>query len=306
MCGIVGVVRRHASRPAPDATDLVRALDRAAVDSRPSPLEERLDRLRRRPVEAVDTALARGARGACVARRSSIGAPDRRPGDSPVGPSRRVRARARRRRRRLARSGRARDGQRRPRPRQGRGVGGRARPAPDRPRGRGPRRTRPVGRRRSRRSRRCRSRCRPSTGSRCAAATPPGCTCSSGTTASISTSRRSRAWSTSAPPTRCSASGSVRVTDDGLAFVYKAAAEIGELGDNTARAARRDPRRRAAAPRPGGRRRRGDRARPHPLGERRHHLRGQRPPAQPRGAGRAGAGPTSWRRSTATSTTTPT
>ena len=30
-------------------------------------------------------------------------------------------------------------------------------------------------------------------------------------------------------------SGSVRVTDGHLAFVYKAAAEIGELGDNTAR-----------------------------------------------------------------------
>ena len=35
-------------------------------------------------------------------------------------------------------------------------------------------------------------------------------------------------------------------------FVYKAAAEIGELGDNTARPARRDPRRRPAAPGPGG------------------------------------------------------
>ena len=44
----------------------------------------------------------------------------------------------------------------------------------------------------------------------------------------------------------------MRVRRDGLlSFVYKAAAEIGELGDNTARAARGDRRRRAAAPRAG-------------------------------------------------------
>ena len=55
-------------------------------------------------------------------------------------------------------------------------------------------------------------------------------------------------------------------------------------------AARRHPRRRAAPPRArvavGPR----DRAGPHPLGQRRHHLRAQRPPGQPRGGGRvAGA-----------------
>ena len=58
-------------------------------------------------------------------------------------------------------------------------------------------------------------------------------------------------------PTRCSGSGAVRRTGGAPSFVYKAAAEIGELGDNTARAARRDPRRRAAAPRARRRRRRG-------------------------------------------------
>ena len=43
-------------------------------------------------------------------------------------------------------------------------------------------------------------------------------------------------------------------------------------------------RRRAAAPRAGAARRRGHGARPHPLGQRRHHPRGQRPPAQQRRA----------------------
>ena len=47
---------------------------------------------------------------------------------------------------------------------------------------------------------------------------------------------RGRCWP-SAPPTRCSARGAVRTPDGRLSFVYKAAAEIGELGDNTARAA---------------------------------------------------------------------
>ena len=60
-------------------------------------------------------------------------------------------------------------------------------------------------------------------------------------------------------------------------------------------AARRHARRRAAPPRArvavGPR----DGARPHPLGERRHHLRAQRPPGQPRGGGRIGRART-WRR----------
>ena len=92
-------------------------------------------------------------------------------------------------------------------------------------------------------------------------------------------------------------SGSVRVTPEGaLSFVYKAAAEIGELGDNTAalRAALRDDgllQLALAAPTA-----RVDGARPHPLGQRRHHLRGQRPPAQPRGGGRRRPARTSSRR----------
>ena len=80
--------------------------------------------------------------------------------------------------------------------------------------------------------------------------------------------------------------------DGALAFVYKAAAEIGELGDNTAALRAAIARRRAAAP--GARRRRRPActgAGPHPLGERRHHLRAQRPSAEPRGGGRRAPGP---------------
>ena len=42
--------------------------------------------------------------------------------------------------------------------------------------------------------------------------------------------------------TTSSTSGAVRTPDGLLSFVYKAAAEIGELGDNTAASARGDPR----------------------------------------------------------------
>ena len=81
-------------------------------------------------------------------------------------------------------------------------------------------------------------------------------------------------------------SRAVRRAGDSLSFVYKAAAEIGELGDNTATLRRADPRRRPPAP--GGRSRDlpGRRAGAHPVGERRHHLGSQRAPRQQRG-GRA-------------------
>ena len=88
---------------------------------------------------------------------------------------------------------------------------------------------------RSRRSTRSRSRCRRSTGSRCAAATPPACTCSSPATVSISPTRRSRASIATRRADPLFTAGAVRVADGHLAFVYKTAAEIGELGDNTAR-----------------------------------------------------------------------
>ena len=90
-----------------------------------------------------------------------------------------------------------------------------------------------------------------------------------------------------------------------LAFVYKVAAEIGELGDNTAalRAAiRADELLRLALRSPDPR----HRARPHALGERRHHLRAERASARQRGDRRPSSSRSSSPRSTATSTTTPT
>ena len=84
-------------------------------------------------------------------------------------------------------------------------------------------------------------------------------------------------------------SNAVRTPEGHLCFVYKAAAEIGELGDNTA-AMRADLLaddllRLALA----GERAAAARARPHPLGEHRDHQPAQRPPRrQPRGRGRAG------------------
>ena len=97
---------------------------------------------------------------------------------------------------------------------------------------------------------RSRSRSRRSTGSRCAAATPPACTCScAGHGLDLADPDVARLIA--APRRRSAVRGGVRcgVADGHLAFVYKTAAEIGELGDNTARAARADPRRRSAAPR---------------------------------------------------------
>ena len=67
-----------------------------------------------------------------------------------------------------------------------------------------------------------------------------------------------------------------------LSFVYKAAAEIGELGDNTAAMRAAVAGRPPAAPGDVRARRQGERARPHPLGQRRHHQRAQRPPGQQR------------------------
>ena len=78
--------------------------------------------------------------------------------------------------------------------------------------------------------------------------------------------------------------GSVRVAGGCLGFVYKAAAEIGELGDNT-RALRTaiadDSLLRLALAHPDARL---TGARPHPLGQRRHHQRGQLSPAEQRRA----------------------
>ena len=157
-------------------------------------------------------------------------------------------------RRRRARRRRARGGERRPDRAARRAVGDPPRPPPHgrrRRRARRPRRRRRHVRRLPRRSSR---RCRRSTGWRCAAATRPGCTCSCGTTTSIAdaggggAARRARRRPAVPVAARSASSAAC------LSFVYKAAAEIGELGDNTAamRAAVVDDDPAA----PGGRRRR--------------------------------------------------
>ena len=110
-----------------------------------------------------------------------------------------------------------------------------------------------------------------------------------------------------ARPIRCSVRARCARPDGALSFVYKAAAEIGELGDNVAVAAPRDHQR--PAPAPGARQRDGARrrARSHALGERRDHLGGERAPVEPGGGRRArtARARTSPPRSTATSTTSP-
>ena len=88
----------------------------------------------------------------------------------------------------------------------------------------------------------------------------------------------------------------VRAADGCLSIVYKAAAEIGELGDNVAalrRAMSTDTLARAGA---GFARRPRDGRRPHPMGERRAHLGAERPPAQLRRGRRRRARPLRHRR----------
>ena len=72
---------------------------------------------------------------------------------------------------------------------------------------------------------------RPSTGSRCGAATPPGSRWSCATTRSRADDLAARVGSRTDALHR---SRAVRAVDGALCFVYKAAAEIGELGDNVA------------------------------------------------------------------------
>ena len=100
---------------------------------------------------------------------------------------------------------------------------------------------------------------------------------------STSPTRRSRGSSTARSADPLFTAGSVRTPEGHLAFVYKTAAEIGELGDNTARlrAQIRDDELLHLALRADDRA--GVRARAHALGEHRHHLRGQRAPAEPGG-----------------------
>ena len=194
--------------------------------------------------------------------------------------------------------------QRRPRPLEGRALGG-ATTTACAPHG-GRRAGRPDRRRAAIEA--CASiqpRCRRSTASRCAAATRPACTSSSTGTASTS----------SRPPYAPSCSSRVGDPLFGSGAVRDAATGTwlrlqGGRRDRRAGRQHRGPARRDRWPTTcsgaalGSDGARGDGARPHPLGQRRHHLRGQRPPAQPRG-GRARRAPTSSPCSTATSTTSP-
>ena len=92
------------------------------------------------------------------------------------------------------------------------------------------------GLRPSRRSRRSRSRCRPSTASRSAGRDSAGLHLLV-RDHGLDLDRRRAPGAPRAPgrTTSCSASGAVRTPGGHLSFVYKAAAEIGELGDNTRR-----------------------------------------------------------------------
>ncbi len=114
------------------------------------------------------------------------------------------------------------------------GVGGRPGPHPRRSRGRGARgRHHRAGR--DRRVHVGAGRAEPrSTGSRCGAGTPPACTSTCATTAWTSRARRTPPRCASASRDPLFRSGAVRSPDGALSFVYKAAAEIGELGDNVA------------------------------------------------------------------------
>ena len=244
MCGIVGVVRRRARRTPPDPTalaaDLVEAL---AVLNSNAPLGDRLGSTATL-VAAVDSAL-RGAAGV-RARRSAtpnVAAAARRPARCPLAPARRDRARARPRCRggdRARRRSRLVNVVAGPCPR--RGLGGSAATAS---------RTaeaiaalEPRIRRGDRRATsRCRSRSRRSTGSRSAAATPPGCiVLVRDHGLDLDDRRRARAARRPRRRSALHARGRCGSAPNCLSFVYKAAAEIGELGDNTAvlRAAIRD------------------------------------------------------------------
>ena len=293
MCGIVAVVSRPAGGPTP------------APPTRSWP--------------PLDAAVARGAAAGRVAGRRVGGRPPRRAGrPAAAGRARACRrwsaARAARRRRwprldvldapRRPRSSADLEAARRPTPtleerqrRPGRAprraVGAPPRPAAHRRRRRRPRRPRRRRRRRSPPSPPCRWRCRPSTASRCAAATRPACTCSCGTTASTSTSRAGAPrCSRRATATRCSRrarSGSRRTARSSSSTRRPPRSASWATTPRALRAALRDDgllRLALAAPtRPR------HRARPHPLGERRHHLRAQRPSRSTRRRRAAGDGP---------------
>ena len=312
MCGIVAVVRRPSDRTPPSLSELAEELRRATGHLDGAPASARAGRGRsgsRRRTSRRSTRRCAGVPGVAGAHRRPGRGRRARPGARARSRSCWPASRPASTRRRRRRPRRPRGGQRRAGPGQGRGLGGRPRPAARRARGRRARRRSPRRRPRSKPSRPCRSRSRRSTGSRCAAATPPASTSSSATTGWTSTTDDARgACCASGRPTRCSAPARC-ATPDG-------AAELRLQGGGRDRRAGRQRRRAPRARSPsddllhraldndvGAR----PRARPHALGERRDHLGGQRPPAEPGGGcavdGASRRVRTSPPRSTATSTT---
>ncbi len=289
MCGIIAVVRRPTDRTPPAAAEVLGLLDAASTglaalgstfDARP--LAEAAAQIAGADqlLRGVPGVLALVARPRPVRRGRAPGPGAGRPGAGdrrgPRPGRRRCRGCRRRRRPRGAQRGHGRA--------EGRGLGHRARPAAHGPGGRGARRPRRRATRPSRSSPRCSRRCRPSTGSRSAAATRPACTCWSAATASTSTPPTSRlALARAGPPTRCSgrwpcapptatSASSTRRRPRSASW----ATTRGRCGPPIAGDALL---RRALAADTA----RGGRARPHPLGQRRHHLPGQRPPPELRG-----------------------
>ena len=146
-----------------------------------------------------------------------------------------------------------------------------------------------------------------STGSRCAVATRPGCTCSCaghGLDLADPTIGRLVDGAHRRPAVRFAARCAPPATSSRSSTRPRPRSASSATTPRCCAPPIRDDE--LLAPRARGRRRRGDGARPHALGERRHHLRGERAPAQPRGARRPRPARTWWPRSTATSTTTPT
>ena len=251
MCGIIAVVRRRSARePASPAGPCVAAARRrrsapsTAPTSTGSTCQAAADAGGRRP-------LLRGVPGVrtLLADRRLVERIDATPSTEVGGAVAEVEQRPRRRpasRRRRAR-GRQRRARSASRTRRGRSSATACAPPAA---GRRPRRRR-------RRPRRGRRGVQPVHQALSAHRSPRGprprlgrdSSSSCGATASTSHDPSVALAARRARPTRCSPPARSGVAGDQLVFVYKAAAEIGELGDNTAVAARRDPRRRAAAPR---------------------------------------------------------
>ena len=128
------------------------------------------------------------------------------------------------------------------------------------------------------------SRCRRSIGSRCAAATPPACTCSCGTTGCRCRTRWSCDCSPSATTIRCSRTARCASPASASASSTRRPQRSASSATTPAPCAprsRADELLRLALSQPDARL---DRARSHPLGQRRNHQRGQLPSAQQRGA----------------------